>query len=77
MHSLWPQCMDVKKRAQVGQRVHLRTTDAHDEQSSGRPSVSAETIAEVEPEMLEDQCVTVRELCERIPEVSKSGRRIL
>ena len=46
--------------------------DIRDEQSSGRPLVSAETIAKVEQEMLEDQHVTVCELSERIPEVSKS-----
>ena len=49
-------------------------TDVHDEQRSGRPSVLTETIAKVEQEqeMLEDRHVTVHELCERIPEVSKS-----
>ena len=38
----------------------------------GRPSVSTKTIAKVdkEQEMLEDWHVTVRELCERTPEVS-------
>ena len=49
-------------------------TDVHDEQHSGQPSVLAETIAKVEQEqeMFEDQRITVRELCERISEVSKS-----
>ena len=49
-------------------------TDFHDEQCSSRPLVLAETIAKVEQEqeMLEERHVTVRELCEQIPEVSKS-----
>ena len=49
-------------------------TDVHDEQRSGQPSVSAQSIAKVEQEQerLESQRVTVRQLCERIPEVSKS-----
>ena len=59
-----------QKRAKVGQRA-----DVYDEQCSGQPSVSAETIAKVkqQQEMLEDQHVTVRELCEQISEVSKSS----
>lgn len=47
-------------------------TDVHDEARAGRPSVSDETIANVEAAMLEDRRVTVRELCEKIPEVSKT-----
>ena len=49
-------------------------TYVHDEQCSGRPSVLAKTIAKVEQEqeMLEDRHVSVRKLCEQIPEISKS-----
>jgi [histone H3]-lysine36 N-dimethyltransferase SETMAR len=47
-------------------------TDVHDEARAGRPSVSDETIAKVEATMLEDRRITVRELCEKIPEVSKT-----
>ncbi|GFS74642.1 HTH_48 domain-containing protein [Trichonephila clavipes] len=43
-------------------------TDVHDEARAGRPSASDETIAKVEAAMLEDRR-TVRELCEKIPEV--------
>ena len=52
-------------------------TDVHDEQHSGRASVLTETFAKVEQEMLEDRRVTVRSLCKWIPEVSKSGGRVL
>jgi transposase len=47
-------------------------TDVHDEQRSGRPLLSDETIAKVEETMLKDRRVTVRELCEMIPDVSKT-----
>jgi transposase len=47
-------------------------TDIHDEQRSGRPSVSDKTIAKVEETMLKDRRVTVRELYEIIPDVSKT-----
>jgi hypothetical protein len=46
-------------------------TDVHDEQRSGWPSVSDEMIAKMEETMLKDRRVTVRELCEMIPDVSK------
>lgn len=67
-----PQCMDVKNVRKWVREFKDGRTDVHDEQRSGRPSVSAETIAKVEQAMLDDRRVTVRELCERIPEVSKS-----
>ena len=57
--------MDVKKF--IREFMYGRT-DVHNKQRSGRPSVLAETIAKVEQEMSEDQCVTVCELCEQIPE---------
>jgi transposase len=47
-------------------------TDVQDEQRSGRPSVSDETLAKVEETMLKDRRMTVRELCEMIPDVSKT-----
>ncbi|UYV76987.1 hypothetical protein LAZ67_14002718 [Cordylochernes scorpioides] len=46
-------------------------TDVHDEPRAGRPSVSDETIAKVEAAMLEDRRVTVRKLCDLVPDVSK------
>ena len=66
--------MDVKNVRKWVREVMYGCTDVHDEQRSGWPSVSVEPIAkeQQEQEMLEDRHVTVRELCERIPEVSKS-----
>ncbi|CAN8026656.1 unnamed protein product, partial [Ixodes persulcatus] len=46
--------------------------DVHDEQRSGRPSDSDETIAKVEKTMLKGRRVTVRKLCEMIPDVSRT-----
>ena len=66
--------MDIKNVRKWIREVMYGSTDVHDEQRSGWPSVSVEPIAKVEQEqeMLEDRHVTVRELCKRIPEVSKS-----
>ncbi|UYV85126.1 hypothetical protein LAZ67_X004640 [Cordylochernes scorpioides] len=47
-------------------------TDVHDEPRAGRPSVSDETIAKVEAAMLEDRRITVRKLCDLVPDVSKT-----
>ncbi|UYV70372.1 hypothetical protein LAZ67_7002750 [Cordylochernes scorpioides] len=47
-------------------------TDVHDEPRAGRPSVSDETVAKVEAAMLEDRRVTVRKLCDLVPDVSKT-----
>jgi hypothetical protein len=56
----------------MGREFKDGRTDVHDEQRCGRPSVSDETIAKVEEIMLKDRRVTVRELCEMIPDVSKT-----
>lgn len=41
-------------------------------QCSGRPSVLSETIVKVDETMLKDRRMMVRELCEMIPDVSKT-----
>ena len=66
--------MDIKNVQKWVREFLYRCTDVHDEQRSGWPSVLAKTIAKVkqEKEMLEDRRVTVCELCEWIPEISKS-----
>jgi cell fate (sporulation/competence/biofilm development) regulator YlbF (YheA/YmcA/DUF963 family) len=47
-------------------------TDVHAEQRSGRPSsISDDLLQEIEEEIRANQCVTIRELCHIIPEVSK------
>ena len=70
-----PQCMDIKNVQKWVREFMYGRTDFQDKQRFGRPLVLAETIAKVEQEqeMFEDRHVTVHELCERIPEVSKSA----
>lgn len=58
-----------KKRAKMVQSLK---TDVHDDQHARRPSVSDETISKVEGIMPEDRRVTIRELDELIPNVSKT-----
>ena len=67
-HSVW-----MSKMCGSGSESSYTGTDVHDEQHSGWPSALAKTIAKVKQEMLEDWHVTVRKLCERIPEVSKKS----
>ena len=57
--------MDIKNVRKCVREFMCRCTDVYDEQCSGRPSVSAKTIAEVEQEqeMFEDWRMTVCELC--------------
>ena len=69
--------MHVKNVQKWVREFMYGSTDVHDEQCSGRPSVLAETIAKVEQEMLEYRRVTVRELCVWIPEPVQQDRRVL
>ncbi|XP_011858857.1 PREDICTED: uncharacterized protein LOC105556380 [Vollenhovia emeryi] len=63
-------CMDIKNVQKWCREFKNGRTDVHDEQRAGRPSNSDEMIAKVEKIMLEDRRVTIRELCELIPDVS-------
>jgi transposase len=65
-------CMSVQHVRKWCSECKDGRTDVHDEQRSGRPSVLDETIAKVEETMLKDRRVTVRELYEMIPDVSKT-----
>jgi hypothetical protein len=51
--------------------IHSQLCEVYGEKRSGWPSVSDETIAKVEETMLKDRRVTIQELCEMIPDVSK------
>jgi transposase len=65
-------CMSIQHVRKWCREFKDGRTDVHDKQHSGRPSVSDETIAKVEETMLKDRRVTARELCEMIPDVSKT-----
>lgn len=66
-------CMSVQHVRKWCREFKNGRTNVHDEERSGRPSVSDETIAKVEAAMLSDRRVTVRELSEMIPDVSKTS----
>lgn len=46
-------------------------TDIHDEPRSGRPSVSDDVVAKIDRLLQEDRRATLRELAEKVPEVSE------
>lgn len=65
-------CMSVQHVRKWCREFTGGRTDIHDEERSGRPSVSDETIEKVEGILLEDRRITIRELALRVPEVSCS-----
>lgn len=48
-------------------------TDIHDEQRSGRPSISDEVVSKIETILLDDRRITVRELAVKVPECSEAS----
>lgn len=65
-------CMDVKNVRKWCREFTAGRTEIHDEQRSGRPSISDETVAMVEKTMREDRRITLDDLCILVPEVSRS-----
>ncbi|KFM71555.1 hypothetical protein X975_19734, partial [Stegodyphus mimosarum] len=65
-------CMSIQHAHKWCRDFKDERTDIYDEQHSGRPSVSDETVAKMEETMLKDQNVMIRELCKMIPGVSKT-----
>lgn len=57
---------------QIVQRTIKGCIGIHDEQRSGQPSVPDKTIAKVEQTMMKNRRLTVQELSEMIPDVSKT-----
>lgn len=71
-------CMDVKNVRKWCREFAAGRTEIHDEQRSGRPSISDETVVKVEQLMREDRRITLDDLCTLVPEVSRSAvHRIL
>ncbi|XP_033230210.1 protein GVQW3-like [Belonocnema kinseyi] len=66
-------CMSVQHMRKWCREFKNGRTDVNDEERSGRPSISDETVAKVEEVMLSDRRMTVRELSEMIPDVSKTS----
>ena len=71
-------CMDVKNVRKWCREFAAGRTEIHDEQRSGRPSISDESVVNVEQLMREDRRITMDDLCTLVPEVSRSAvHRIL
>jgi len=66
-------CMDVKNvRKWCREFTAGRNSEIHDEERSGRPSISDETVVKVEQIMRQDQRIALDDLCILVPEVSRS-----
>ncbi|XP_039602163.1 histone-lysine N-methyltransferase SETMAR-like [Polypterus senegalus] len=65
-------CMDVKNVRKWCREFTAGRTEIHNEQRSGRPSISDETVTKVEENMCEDRRITLDALCILAPEVSRS-----
>ncbi|CAK9798990.1 Protein GVQW3 [Anthophora plagiata] len=65
-------CMDVKNVRKWCREFAAGRSEVHDDERSGRPSISDETVAKVEQTMREDRRITVDDLCILVPEVSRS-----
>lgn len=62
-------CMSVQQVRFWCREFTNGRTDVHDEQRSGRPSLSDEVVAKVEAILREDRRITVRDLALRVPEI--------
>jgi len=64
--------MDVKNVRKWCREFTAGCTEIHDEERSGKPSISDETVAKVEQIMRQDRRITLDDLCILIPEASRS-----
>ncbi|XP_015438009.1 PREDICTED: histone-lysine N-methyltransferase SETMAR-like [Dufourea novaeangliae] len=64
--------MDVKNVSEWCREFAAGRTEVHDEERSGRPSISNEIAAKVEQTMREDRRITLDDLCILVPEISRS-----
>ncbi|CAK9809161.1 Mariner Mos1 transposase [Anthophora quadrimaculata] len=65
-------CMNIKNVCKWCREFAAGRTEVHDEERSGRPSISDGTVAKVEQTMREDRGITLDNLCILVPEVSQS-----
>lgn len=65
-------CMSVQHVRKWCREFSEGRTEIHDENRSGRPSVSDEVVEKVETILLEDRRITINELALRIPETSNT-----
>jgi len=65
-------CMNVKNVRKWCREFTAGRTEIHDEERSGRPSISDETVTKVEQIMRQDRRITLDDLCILATEVSRS-----
>ena len=65
-------CMDVKNLRKWCREFTAGRTEIHDEERSGRPSISDETVAKMGQIVRQDRRITLDDLCILVPEVSRS-----
>jgi len=65
-------CMDVKNVRKWCREFTAGHMEIHDEERSGRPSISDKTVAKVEKIMRQDRRITLDDLCILVPEVFRS-----
>jgi iron-sulfur cluster repair protein YtfE (RIC family) len=71
--SVYGDVMNKQQMAKWCRVFNAGRTDVHDEQRTGRPSlINADLVQKVEENIHADRRVTINELHEMIPEVSKS-----
>ena len=63
-------CMDAKNVRKWCREFTAGRTEIHDEERSGRPSISDETAAKVQQIMRQDRRITLDDFCILVPEVS-------
>ena len=64
--------MDIKNVRKWCWEFAFGCTEIHDEQPSGRPSTWNEMVAKVEETMHKDRRVSLDDLCDSIPKVSRT-----
>lgn len=65
-------CMDIKNVRKWSREFNSGRTNVHDEERSGRPSVSDAIVQAVEAEMLKNRRATIRDLEEKLGGVCSS-----
>lgn len=65
-------CMDIKNVRKWSREFNFGRTNVHDEERSGRPSVSDAIVQAVEAEMLKNRRATIRDLEEKLGGVCSS-----
>ncbi|XP_049291111.1 protein GVQW3-like [Anopheles funestus] len=65
-------CMDIKNVRKWSREFNSGRTNVHDEERSGRPSVSDAIVQAVEAEMIKNRRATIRDLEEKLEGVCSS-----